>query len=118
MPAKPLAQQPKIERTSISRDAGPQAAILFEALEAERRKSAHWKAKAKAAQRARNRERRPYISQLCPRDWHAPDGTTVNGIGLMAGRKLLAHLTPDEALKLSDRLVDLAERIRTGEENQ
>lgn len=53
---------------------------------------------------------RPYA---VPRRWTWTDGNgnRTHGIGLMHGQTCIAHLTPDEAIKLADRLVDMAERL-------
>lgn len=56
-----------------------------------------------------NGHHRPYISLTRPYRWLHQDGTETAGIALMAGPRVLAHLTPDEALNLSNQLVDLAE---------
>lgn len=54
---------------------------------------------------------RPYISSVRRRVWLLRSGGTIPGIALHAGPKLIAHLTPAEALSLSNQLTDLAERI-------
>lgn len=49
MASDPLATEPPIIRRSTGWGAGPQAAILWEALQAERRNSEHWRLRYEAA---------------------------------------------------------------------
>lgn len=51
---------------------------------------------------------RPYFSHARIYAW---DNTI--GISIHKGAEVVAHLTPDEAIQLSNQLVDLAERINT-----
>ena len=48
-------------------------------------------------------------------EWRSPTGN-IAGIGLMRGYHLNAHLTPDEAITLANRLVDLAEQMQHQEQ--
>ena len=50
---------------------------------------------------------RPYFSHARIYAWN---GTL--GISIHKGADVVAHLTPDEAIELSNNLVDLAERIK------
>ncbi|MCQ1999539.1 hypothetical protein [Arthrobacter zhaoxinii] len=51
--------------------------------------------------------RRPYVTV---RRWEwRKDGKRTEGIGLMHGASVCAHLTPDEARALADKLHDLAD---------
>lgn len=53
---------------------------------------------------------RPYISRIEPYYWM--DGSTrIDGIALRHGPRIIAHLKPEEALELSNRLVDLTEEL-------
>lgn len=42
------------------------------------------------------------------------DGTPVPGIGIFAERRLIQHLTPEQAVALADQLVDATERKTDG----
>ncbi|WPU08083.1 hypothetical protein SMD14_13005 [Pseudarthrobacter oxydans] len=54
---------------------------------------------------------RPY---LVPRMWSWKDTerNTTPGIGLFRGQELKAHLTPDEARALADKLHDMADNLQ------
>lgn len=49
MTADPLSREPAILRRSATWNAGPQAALLWEALQAERRNAEMWRLKYEAA---------------------------------------------------------------------
>lgn len=51
--------------------------------------------------------RRPYLTAR-PYTWKSKD-TETPGIGLMYGGQIRAHLTPEEARTLADRLHDLVD---------
>lgn len=54
---------------------------------------------------------RPYLSKVHSWEWRDKDGNATPGIALRKGNYIVAHLTPGEAIDLSNRLVDLAERL-------
>lgn len=54
---------------------------------------------------------RPYFSHLRLNNWTNDDLTKTLGIAFHKGADVVAHLTADEAIELSNNLVDLAERI-------
>ncbi|MDR6623047.1 hypothetical protein [Sinomonas atrocyanea] len=54
---------------------------------------------------------RPFIGKVRRYVWRTHEGACTDGIGLMSGPRILAHLTPDEALALSNELTDLAETL-------
>lgn len=56
---------------------------------------------------------RPYLSKVHSWEWRDKDGNATPGIVLRRGPRIVAHLTPGEAIQLSNRLVDLAERLET-----
>lgn len=56
---------------------------------------------------------RPYLSKVQPWHWKDQHGNTTPGIALRKGNYIAAHLTAAEAIQLSNRLVDLAERLET-----
>jgi len=45
--------------------------------------------------------------------WLDRDGTRTRGVALKHRDKILAHMTPEEARALADRLHDLADRLDT-----
>lgn len=57
--------------------------------------------------------KRPYFSHVRLNNWTNEDHTKTLGIAVHKGADVVAHLTPDEAIQLSNQLVDLAERINT-----
>ena len=57
--------------------------------------------------------KRPYFSHARINTWTNEDLTQTAGISIHKGADVVAHLTPDEAIELSNKLVDLAERINT-----
>lgn len=55
---------------------------------------------------------RPYLSEVAPYLFEDRRGDNhVPGIGLFKGLRLIAHLTPSEAIDLANHLVDLAESL-------
>lgn len=54
---------------------------------------------------------RPYLSRVHIRAWHDKDHGTTPGIALQQGHRIAAHLTPEEAIELSNQLVDLVEEL-------
>jgi hypothetical protein len=56
--------------------------------------------------------KRPYFSHVRLNKWTNEDHTKTLGIAVHKGPKVVAHLTADEAIELSNNLVDLAERIQ------
>lgn len=54
--------------------------------------------------------RRPRIHRVHRYDWR--NGTeATEGIVLHSGNRIVAHLTPSEAYKLANRIVDTAEKL-------
>lgn len=49
-------------------------------------------------------------AKLHKRPWLDKDGTRTPGIALMHGAKVIAHMTPDEARAIADRLHDYADQ--------
>ena len=43
--------------------------------------------------------------------WRSPGAPDLPGIGLFRGTRTQAHLTPDEARTLADKLHDMADRL-------
>lgn len=58
--------------------------------------------------------RRPYL-KLMPHTWKAKDGTRTPGMALKYCGLVRAHLTPDEARTLADKLHDLADKQDTNQ---
>ena len=56
---------------------------------------------------------RPYLSKVQPWYWKDQHGNSTPGIALRKGPHIAAHLTAAEAIQLSNRLVDIAERLET-----
>lgn len=54
---------------------------------------------------------RPYIGHIIKRAWAEESGQKVDGIALIGGRGIAAHLTKPEAFALADRIVDAAEHL-------
>lgn len=54
---------------------------------------------------------RPYLSKVHHWHWKDRHGNTTPGIVLRHGPRIVAHLTPGEAIQLSNRLVDLVETM-------
>lgn len=54
---------------------------------------------------------RPYLSKIQPWHWKDQHGNTTPGILLRKGHRIVAHLTPGEAIQLSNQLVDLVETM-------
>ncbi|UYQ78079.1 hypothetical protein OF385_02600 [Glutamicibacter sp. JL.03c] len=54
---------------------------------------------------------RPYIGHIFKRAWTEDSGQKVDGIALIGGRGIAAHLTKPEAFALADRIVDAAEHL-------
>lgn len=55
------------------------------------------------------------LAKVRKRDWLDHDGTRTPGIALMFGPKVLAHMTPDEARAMADKLHDYADQIQQEE---
>jgi hypothetical protein len=55
--------------------------------------------------------RRPYFNKVIPYTWRKPGQPDTPGIALIGLGGFSAHLTPAEAIELSNHLVDLAERL-------
>lgn len=58
----------------------------------------------------------PFISQVRTYWWKDGDAT-LYGVAIMAGARVLAFLTADEAVKIADRLVDVSEQLLQTQEN-
>lgn len=54
---------------------------------------------------------RPYISKVHPWEWRHPNSDPTPGVALRQGPRIVAHLTPAEAIDLANRLVDLTEAM-------
>ena len=54
---------------------------------------------------------RPHLSKVHSWEWRDKDGNATPGIVLKHGNRIVAHLTPVEAIQLSNRLVDLVETM-------
>lgn len=54
---------------------------------------------------------RPYLSKVHTWYWKDQHGNSTPGVILRRGDKIVAHLKPEEALELSNRLVDLTEEL-------
>jgi hypothetical protein len=57
--------------------------------------------------------RRPYFNKVIPHTWTRDGEPPTPGIALIGLGGYSAHLTPAEALELSNRLVDLAEALES-----
>lgn len=55
--------------------------------------------------------KRPHLSKVQRWYWKDQHGNSTPGIILRKGPHIAAHLTPAEAIDLSNRLVDLAEKM-------
>lgn len=53
--------------------------------------------------------RRPFLT-VRPYTWRAPDGTRTAGVALKRGGLIRAHMTPDEARVMADKLHDIADQ--------
>lgn len=53
--------------------------------------------------------RRPFL-EIRRYTWKAKDGTETPGVALKFGNQIKAHLTPEEAIRMADKLVDLSEQ--------
>jgi hypothetical protein len=52
--------------------------------------------------------RRPYV-KVRRWEWRDADGIKTPGVGILRGQAVVAHLTPDEARRMADRLHDMAD---------
>lgn len=48
-------------------------------------------------------------------NWLTPSGETIPGIAIMHRHKVLAHMTPEEAKAMADKLHDYADHIEQEE---
>ncbi|WP_334123031.1 hypothetical protein [Glutamicibacter sp.] len=55
--------------------------------------------------------RPPYIGAVRIQEWITKDKQRIQGIRLIGASGIAAHLTAREAIKLADKLVDLAEQL-------
>lgn len=55
--------------------------------------------------------KRPHLSKVQRWYWKDRHGNSTPGIVLRQGHRIVAHLTPGEAIQLSNRLVDLVETM-------
>ena len=51
-------------------------------------------------------------------NWQTPQGETIPGIALMHRHKVLAHMTPEEARSMADKLHDMADRLEKEQNNE
>lgn len=56
-------------------------------------------------------DRRPYIGRIYRRTWGGEGGNQTDGLALVNGRSIVAHLTKSEAYKFADDLVDAADKL-------
>lgn len=52
---------------------------------------------------------RPTVGQVRRYKWLKNDGGTTEGIAIMRNRRLIAHLTPDEAIHVANQIIDTLE---------
>ncbi|MDR7081444.1 hypothetical protein J2X01_000721 [Arthrobacter ginsengisoli] len=56
-------------------------------------------------------DRRPYFAKVIAHDWATPGRPSTPGIAFIGRGGLSAHLTPAEAISLSNHIVDLVESL-------
>lgn len=55
--------------------------------------------------------RRPYIGHILHRTWTEDSGQAIDGLSLICGQGIAAHLTKPEAYALANRIVDAADKL-------
>jgi hypothetical protein len=58
-----------------------------------------------------DKSRRPYFSKVVPQTWTKPGHPDTPGIAFIGLGGYSAHLTPAEAIELSNHIVDIAETL-------